>query len=158
MDGKIIEKLESWIINSIKDQSWKKFNDFHINDIDKKFNDPNLWIRGGIELFVESLKIRDKLNIQIVIELMFSLKSKKIPTKSFIKSTEKLKLELDWSPPSLYIFKPNWDVWKSGIILRKEIVLNDLHVKNAKFYYYEYLSTSNEFNRVVIVSSLPNTF
>ena len=43
--------IETWILTIITDGGIQRFDDLHVDVINKRWNSPRLWIQGGIEYF-----------------------------------------------------------------------------------------------------------
>ncbi|MDR2206283.1 MAG: hypothetical protein LBE36_09045 [Flavobacteriaceae bacterium] len=111
MDGQYLSKkeqykkfLSDWVDNSIRNKSWKKYQDLHIDEIDTEFRQKVNWIKGSFFIYeiILSLIKPDLYRCLLVIPLSYS------DTETDIKQLtwDKIKTLFDLTPPSFYLF-PN---------------------------------------------------
>ncbi|KLT67191.1 hypothetical protein [Pedobacter sp. BMA] len=135
---RIKTEIMSWLMGVIDDNSWEKYNDLHIDEVDNVFKNKSNWVGGGLDCYIQAVSIIKELNIPYTIELAFSLKSKKKIANHIITDINFLKKELDHSPPSLYVFHNDWkglsELKQKGIKL-SNFTDNDEIV--GSFYYYQ---------------------
>ena len=103
MNNAISKIIEQWIIATWKNQSYKKYNDLHIDTVNPVFTDQKNWVAGGLLCLNIAADVRDKRKIPGMIMLGFSLRSGKKPYGINFSNFSEFQKELDWSPPSLYL-------------------------------------------------------
>lgn len=148
---KMKSKIKSWLLKVTADGSWEKYNDLHIDEVDKAFKSKANWIVGGLECYTQAISIIQELNMPYTIELAFSLKSKKKVSDYIITDIGSLKKEFDYSPPSLYVFHNEWeglkDLKQKGIKLRD--FADNVTITGSFYYYQVFNERDNEVRRVL---------
>jgi hypothetical protein len=94
--------LSDWIDNSIRNKSWEKYQDLHLDAIDSEYSQKENWIEGSFFIYEIILNIlkNESYSCLLVITLSYS------DTETDINSLtwEKIDSFLDLTPPSLYLF------------------------------------------------------
>lgn len=104
---KPIETIHFWINETIKNGTWKNYNDLHIDDIDSKITKED-WLRNGLKFL--SIADSQLMNQDFLVVLMFTTSSFEVPNNSIV-SLDRVSLILDDSPPSIYLFQKKWPPW-----------------------------------------------
>jgi hypothetical protein len=112
MDHK--DLIRTWMNSVMHDGGMARFDDLHIDQIDPKWKNPNLWIEGGLEVFQLATVLRNQSRISALVALAFSLDANKKPHGFEFKNASEFKSNLDGSPPSLHLFPPNEKPWTYG--------------------------------------------
>ncbi|SRR5690606_17967801 len=96
--------LSDWVDNSIRNKSWKKHQDLHIDEIDSEFRQKSNWIDGSFFIYEIILSIikPDLYSCLLVIPLSYSDTETNISELTW----NNIKVLLDLTPPSFYLF-PN---------------------------------------------------
>lgn len=148
---KIKSKIKSWLLSVIDDGSWEKYNDLHIDEIDKEFINKSNWVTGALECYAQAVSVTKELNIPYTIELAFSLKSKKRMLDHIITDIKSLKKEFDYSPPSLYVFHNEWkglkELRQKGTQLQN--FADEMTVSGSFYYYQAFNERDREVRRVL---------
>lgn len=152
MDGGYLNELnmkeiiENWMLTTTKNGSWKNYNDLHIDNINVEYRIKSKWIVGLLNCLNIAIEIRNERNLNFIVGIGLSLYSSITPRGLSFNSIEMLQDEIDWSPPSLYLFQPQWSDWqeieKNGIsvdcidfgIYAEKKYLNEFYNKNDKEY------------------------
>jgi hypothetical protein len=94
--------LETWVQKVLLTNSWERFEDLHIDEIEPDFRDQNNWLEFTIFIYkslVELLKNKP-YSCMLVIQMTYSDSKINFSEISF----EYIKNHLDLSPPSFYIY------------------------------------------------------
>lgn len=109
MDGQYLSKkekykklLSDWVDNSIRNKSWIKYQDLHIDEIDSEFRQKSNWIDGSFFIYEIILSIikPDLYSCLLVIPLSYSDTETNISQLTW----NNMKVLLDLTPPSFYLF------------------------------------------------------
>ncbi len=144
--------IESWVLTVVNDGSWMNYNDLHIDNISVELKKPTTWLLSGLECFNIAIDIIKKNELPFVVELDFSLKSNSnIQGVNFVNSEQLIK-QFSWTPPSLYLFKPDWENFKQGI--KRSIKIDFIDVNNSEWYFCEqYNPDDKEYRRSLFLVS-----
>ena len=107
-------KVERWMRSLLSDGGLQRYDDLHIGEIDEGWKPRENWIRGGIEARGVAVEVRNRNAFPFLVALAFSLQSVSIPRGIDFRSVSAFEHLIDWSPPSLYLFEPGTEPWKSG--------------------------------------------
>jgi hypothetical protein len=111
MDGQYLSKkkqykklLSDWIDYSIRNKSWEKYDDLHLDEIDFEFKQKSYWVEGSFFIYkiILSLIKSDLYSCLLVIPLSYSDKETDIEELTW----NEIKRLFDLTPPSFYLF-PN---------------------------------------------------
>jgi hypothetical protein len=97
--------IEQWMLTVLSDGGIDRFDDLHIDTIDAIWRSRSFWVEGGLAAFRLALRLRDRHSIPVKVELAFSLKTNDRRTGADFDTLEQFALRLDWTPPSLYLFR-----------------------------------------------------
>lgn len=147
--------IEAWMIQTIKDDSWKNNNDLHIDIISSKFQKPENWLIGGLKCLEKAISIRNQLKEPFIVELFIELKADTKPIGINFQTLDTLKNEIAWTPPSLYLFNAKYSVWIKSMKKVTYVNLSDFKSKNIKCIYNEILKDDPEYYRYVGFISMP---
>ena len=97
----------------IHDGGIDRFDDLHVDQIDKTWKLKGSWISAALEAFATALDVRDASSDgrHLKIVLAFSLKADVRPLGTTFKDRASLEKDLSWTPPSLYVFRPGEESW-----------------------------------------------
>ncbi len=99
--------IKSWM-ESVVNNGLDRYQDLHVDVIDKNWSSKEMWVIGAITAFELAVNERNKRRLRSTIAVAFSLKT------SFTGDTVMDLVKcLDWSPPSLYLFRPSKEPWRS---------------------------------------------
>jgi hypothetical protein len=157
--------IEAWMLAIIKDGGIARLDDLHIDRLAERWKRREMWIPGGLEAFRLTVMLRDRHQLPFTVGLAFSLEAREHLTGMDFRTTEQLAAMLDWSPPSLYLFKEEQEPGKEIARAIKEgsihgdAVVRDLeqgvlgsHARRASCYYTEFREVgSTEYRRSVIL-------
>jgi hypothetical protein len=149
----------------IADGGIDRYDELHIDRIDRRWKTPDLWVPAGLRVYELALTIRDQSEFPFSVELAFSLQSGEQRRGVNFRTRAELESEFDRSPPSLYLLRPDQEPWsqteeslvKAGIrdmVLEKidpAILGTPLRSKGCYYLEFKYESES-EYSRSVLVT------
>jgi len=106
-----VSKIVTWIEATIAGGGVERFEDLHLDEIDAVFSRRDRWIRGGVASLAEAMEQRDKRDLPFTVAVGFSLLANSIRTGLNETSLSAILRELDFSPPSLYLFARGKEPW-----------------------------------------------
>lgn len=102
MDYRQETKIRDWMLATISNGGIDRLDDLHVDKIDENWKERSNWISGSIRAYELALRLQSDLGLSVKVALVFSL----VDGMSQTFDTEKeFESQLDWSPPSLYLFK-----------------------------------------------------
>jgi len=99
------ETIEDWMLAIVSDGGVVRFDHLHIDQIDPAWKSRDQWIEGGLEAFRMAVGVRNRNQLPFVVALGFSLESSDQSRGGDFRTKQALFAALDWSPPSLYLFR-----------------------------------------------------
>ncbi len=149
MDNSIIMQ---WLVETIKNDTWRNFDSLHIDDIDSKYESKKNWLNGGIECLYNANKIIHQLSFKDKkVFLLLSLEGNSEKQGINFNSSDELESQFDETPPSLYVYEDSWsnfiDTLQQGHLISKNI----LNIDGFDFYHIEYKEEGDlEYRRSII--------
>ncbi|MGD0547220.1 MAG: hypothetical protein ABR991_05265 [Terracidiphilus sp.] len=112
------KRIQAWFDAVIHDGGIDRFDELHVDVIDKKRKSRKSWISAALESFEIALEVRDEdvSGQELTILLSFALVYDVRPLGVTFRDRESLEKNLSYSPPSLLVFRKNndfLDQWKS---------------------------------------------
>jgi len=156
--------VAKWMTEIIQDGGIDRYDNLHIDQIEKLWADRKYWLSGAIQAFQIALNQRDRLNVGLVIAVGFSLINSEEPIGLNFTSREEFETQFDSSPPSLYLFYEGQEPWKEkqsatsleDLLKPKVIALNSLFAEalsNQKCYYLEFFRPDEaEYRRSMFIT------
>lgn len=146
--SKFLNFLQNWVNQVINDKLWEKYVDLHINEIDKKFEKKQNWIKGGLFLLncILSLIDRSRYDVFLVIPLSCTTREDSL----VFTKLELLEEELDITPPSFYLFPKGERNYLDTIKNTKYL---DFFIKNMDVYYKEEEENGEVYRTIYIKST-----
>jgi hypothetical protein len=149
--------IEAWFTAIVQDGGVERYDHLHIDKIDARWARREHWLEGGTEAFRLTRRVRDRHGLALIVALAYSLESGEALRGMNFRTPDEFQAQLDWSPPSLYLFHPNHDPWnQSGAEVVKPIDVTTLfgNTLDAKgCYYMEFRQAgSTEYSRSVFVA------
>jgi hypothetical protein len=99
-----VNVIEVWMLTVSRDGGIDRYDDLHIDSIDPEWKPREAWIGGGLLAFQDAVKVRDRLALSLTVALGLSLVPEDL-VWSEIEGFAQLRPQLDWTPPSLYLFR-----------------------------------------------------
>lgn len=100
------ETIAEWITTVTHDGGIERYDDLHVDQIDLAWRGRHLWLKAGLEAHDIAVHFRDMRKLPFMVVLAFSLRSGETQCGVNFQDSNGLQAELDWSPPSLYLFPP----------------------------------------------------
>jgi hypothetical protein len=149
--------IEAWMVANIGDGGIERYDDLHIDRIDEHWARREQWLQGGLEAFRLALGLRDQHRLAPTVALAYSLRSGEEPLGANFRTPDEFHAQLDWSPPSLYLFDCGREPWpqSDGVVVQL-IDVNILFATSLSAkacYYMEFKQTGSiEYSRSVFVT------
>lgn len=99
------DAIEKWMLAIIDDGGIERLDHLHIDEIDSRWKNRDTWVEGGLEALRVAKTVRDRRQLPFTLALAFSLKSAELPIGVDFRTRSEFAERLDWSPPSLYLFR-----------------------------------------------------
>ena len=93
------------MLATVSDGGIERLDDLHVDDIDAGWKDPSSWVSAGLTAYGLALGIRRELGLDVTVALAFSLLDGQDTSEDVFDTQAEFEKQLDWSPPSLYLFK-----------------------------------------------------
>jgi hypothetical protein len=103
MDAQRETKIRQWILATVSNGGIERLDDLHVDDIDEDWQERKTWVAAGLTAYRTAVRIRSELGLNVTVALAFSLVDEKGPPDTF-ETQEDFQNQIDWSPPSLYLF------------------------------------------------------
>ena len=108
--------IRRWMLTTVSDGGIQRLDDLHVDDIDGSWKDPTNWVSAGLIAYGLALRIRRELGLDVTVALGFSLADAQDTSRDVFETQEEFEKQLDWSPPSLYLFKVGDQQHPSGTV------------------------------------------
>ena len=105
------EVIEAWMTAILRNGGIERYDDLHIDRIDEGWTRREHWLRGGLEAFRLANGLRDLHGLSLTVALAYSLESGEEPRGMNFGTSDEFQAQLDWSPPSIYLFHPDREPW-----------------------------------------------
>ena len=142
---KIAHFLKKWTNEIIAKNLWEKYENIHIDEIDSLFSNKKEWVDGSFFILnlLNDIIDKKKYDIFLTFQLSYVEKTKEINSLNL----NTLVNELDFYPPSFYLFDKNNKNFESTLLSAKYI--NTLTRQSGfKAFYIEKIE-GNEISRVL---------
>jgi hypothetical protein len=100
--------LAIWMERAVLSSSWERFDDYHV---DGGAADRDIWVARALEQFEEARHLRSQRFPGFAVLLAFSFAGR----YTGFPTVDVLRKALDWSPPSLYVFKAGSELLATAI-------------------------------------------
>lgn len=101
--------IEHWMLAASANGGIDRLDDLHLDQIDPPLKARECWVDAGFEAHRAALELRTAHNLDLVVVLAFSLS---VGVAYPISNRRALAEALDWSPPSLYLFRHGEEPWR----------------------------------------------
>lgn len=91
------------MLEVLVDGGRERLDDLHVDQIDAEWGSRDRWVDAGLEALRLAVELRDAHHLDVAVVLAFSLNS---PAIHPFKERRDFEAAVDWSPPSLYLFRP----------------------------------------------------
>jgi hypothetical protein len=102
MDSRHETKIREWMLATIANGGIERLDDLHVDDIDENWKQRTNWISASLRAYELAVRLQSDLGLSVKVALAFSLLDGMGQT---FETEEEFERQLDWSPPSLYLFK-----------------------------------------------------
>jgi hypothetical protein len=97
--------IEKWMLATVGDGGIERFDDLHIDQIDKRWADRRLWVDGALESFQAAARVLGRHSYELTLSAAFTLRDGRKRVGVNFRTLESFGGRLDWMPPSLYLFR-----------------------------------------------------
>jgi hypothetical protein len=105
------EIIRLWMANSITDGGIDRYDDLHVDQIDRAWKARKFWVSSGLKSYELAIGIRDMNRYDLSVALAFSLESGELPKGMNFHNQKQLEANFHATPPSLYLFRPGTEFW-----------------------------------------------
>ena len=109
MDQK--QKIESWMDTIVKDGGIDRYDDLHVDQIDKTWKARTSWLSAGLKSYELAVENRNARRYEVSVVLAFPLKSADYRLGVDFQNAGQLESNFQTTPPSLYLFRPGTEFW-----------------------------------------------
>jgi hypothetical protein len=109
--------IEQWILRVIADGEMDRYDDLHLDQIDPAWKPKETWVNAALEAHRTAVELRTAHMLDVVVVLAFSLNDRAAYP---LNGRRALEAALDWSPPSLYLFRRGAEPWREPGFVRTE--------------------------------------
>ena len=103
--------IAAWMDTILRDGGIDRYDDLHVDQIDPKWSDRAAWLNAGLESYKIAISLREAKALNLTVALAFSLNEIDKPRGIDFDSATQLMTLVDWSPPSLYLFRKGFEFW-----------------------------------------------
>lgn len=105
------------MLSIVVDGGVERYDDLHLDQIDPAWKSRGTCLDVALEAHRTALELRTAHNLNVLVVLAFSLN----PDAAFpAQSAHAIEAALDWSPPSIYLFRRHEEPWRQPGITRVE--------------------------------------
>ena len=97
--------IRQWMLATVSNGGIQRLDDLHVDAIDESWKERTDWVSAGLIAYGLALRIRRELGLDVMVSLGFSLLDAQDTSVDVFETKEEFEKQLDWSPPSLYLFK-----------------------------------------------------
>lgn len=105
------ERIARWIRDTMAEGKLDEFNDLHVDQISSQFRPKELWITASEHALDAARKLLGASGETLTLAIGISLTAFAAPVGLRATSSLDLVAELDWTPPSLYLFRHGAEPW-----------------------------------------------
>lgn len=113
--------IEKWMLSSIKNGGITKYDDLHVDDIQPAWSDRDTWIDAGLQALRLATTLRDLHRLDFTVAAAYSLHADRTSCEVSYKKKEILQENLDWSPPSIYLFPRRREPWTDIDVVAQDV-------------------------------------
>jgi hypothetical protein len=121
------KRIKSWFDAVSHDGGIERFDELHVDVIDRKRKSKKAWISAALESFELALEVRDEdvSGQELTINLSFALIDGVRPLGVTFDDRDSFEKNLSYSPPCLLVFRKDNDFLRRWKALEKEAVSDD---------------------------------
>jgi hypothetical protein len=108
--------IEEWMRMVLATGGIERFDDLHIDQIDPAWRDRDSWLKGSADALNLAQQLKKSIAAEKTLAMMCALVSE---DREFTlpRSPTELSEQMDWTPPSLYLFDPGNEPWVDSQIV-----------------------------------------
>ncbi len=149
--NKYLDFLNTWTAYMIKNQGWEKYEDLHIDEIDKAFCSKKNVVSFSLFIFNCLLEIIDNSKYDCILSLTLSYSKSHMNLQDL--NLDYISKEIDSvTPPSIYFFPKNNEVYERTF--EKVMKSKKLTDETSFMTFYHEERESNEYYRTIFVRSM----
>jgi hypothetical protein len=153
--------VSNWLESNIEQRGYARYDDLSLEMINPVWRSREHWVESGLEMFKLAVCLRDQAGIpEFEVAMVFSLQASTEARGIDFSDRTELEANLDWSPPSLYLFERGKEPWSNPSqaategtairVLRTDIFQGAAQTRAC--YYMEFRpSDSDEYSRTVML-------
>ena len=111
MNNEPKETIGKWMLSIIANGGVSRHDDLHVDDINESWSNRDTWVEAGFQALLLGTALRDEHGLNFTVVLAYSLDASRDSCKTTYKRPETLQENMDWSPPSLYLFPRGKEPW-----------------------------------------------
>lgn len=98
-------RIRQWMIDTISNGGIDRLDDLHVDKVDESWRERPTWVTAGLTAYQLAVRVREELALDVTVALAFSLVESSGDRTTILQTRRDIEDQLDWSPPSLYLFK-----------------------------------------------------
>lgn len=102
--------IEDWMRMVLATGGIERFDDLHIDRIDPLWRDRDSWLKGSSDALDLAIGLKERIAPDKTLVIMCTLVSE-ARKLTLPRSPTELAEQIDWTPPSLYLFDPRHEPW-----------------------------------------------
>lgn len=102
--------IENWMRMVLATGGIERFDDLHIDQIDPVWRDRDSWVDGSSDALTLARELKEAIAPEKTLVIMCGL-SREDREVAPPHSLAELAVQMDWTPPSLYLFDPENEPW-----------------------------------------------
>ena len=146
--------IENWMLAVSTDGGLERHDDLHVDQIDAAWGSRKMWLDGGFEALRTAQELRALHHLDLVVVLVFSLTEAAVYP---FKTLREVEAALDWSPPSLYLFRHGEEPWRQPGYARIEqldrSVFSSAALSTSAFYVEFWQQDAGELCRSIYIAA-----
>jgi hypothetical protein len=144
------QAIEQWMLD-VAGKGGERLDDLHIDRIDSNWKSRECWIEGALATFQIAMDLRGLHGFPFTVAVVFSLTTDTKRIGPAFRTLRELERQLDWTPPSLYLFQRGKEPWLANTDFQQ---VEDVVVGNQRhgvtWWYSAFKSGSaDEYSRTV---------
>lgn len=143
------------MLETVTNGGIERLDDLHVDRIDDDWKQRAAWVAAGVTAYPLAVRICADLGLDVTVGLAFSLLDAKDDSLETFETQKEFESQLDWSPPSLYLFKAGDHQHLSGTVRVNPLPesLMSLLPQGTKSFLLRWAAENGEERRSVIVEA-----
>jgi len=105
--------VERWMLRVVESGRLSAWDDLHVDQIDLAYSERGGWAAGAIACVQLAVAVATTHGLQVSVAAAFSLESSPSPKGLTFHDLAGAEHEMDWSPPSIYVFARGCEPWET---------------------------------------------